>query len=70
MHIHMPVGLYRGFNRLGKITFHTLFVEQPSDYTCEPQGILADDEARDLLRQVRQTPLSCQGVIGKYAWLT
>jgi hypothetical protein len=69
MNFRISVGLYRRFARHGQITFHSLLVKQPSDYTCEPEGILVHDEARDLLQEIRRDPLCCQGVIGKYTWL-
>jgi hypothetical protein len=60
--------LYCGSTRQGKITFQSLIVKKPSDYICEPEGILVYDEAKDLLSQVRRAPLSEAGVIGKCAW--
>lgn len=63
-----PVKLYRGSVWQGQITFRRLFVKETSDYTCEPEGMLARDEARDLFRQIGQAPLSGEGVIGKFVW--
>jgi len=63
-----PVRLYLGSARQGLITFHSPVVKETSDYTCEPRNILAYDEAKDLLRQIRRAPLSGEGVIGKFVW--
>jgi hypothetical protein len=62
------VTLYCGSARQGRITFRNLFVRETSDYTCEPEGILGPDEAKALFRQIRQAPLSEEGVIGEFAW--
>jgi len=48
MRFRFPVTLYRGSARQGQITFHSFFVQETSDYTCEPEGILVHDEAKDL----------------------
>jgi hypothetical protein len=63
-----PVRLYLASARQGLITFHSFVVKETSDYTCEPQGILVHDEAKDLLRQIRRSPLSREGVIGNFVW--
>lgn len=68
MSFYFPVALYLGSVRQGQITFHNLIVKKSSDYTCEPVGILVQDEAINLLRQIRQVPLSREGMIGKFAW--
>ena len=68
MSFRFPVTLYRESARLGKITFHSPFLRATSDYTCEPEGILGPDEAKDLFRQIRQAPLSEEGVIGQFGW--
>jgi len=68
MTFRFPVNLYLGTTRQGKITFRSLAVTEPSDYLCEPEGLLVYDEAKDLLRQIRRAPLSAEGVIGEFAW--
>ena len=68
MSFYFPVILYVGPARQGQITFHSLSVKETSDYTCEPIDILVLDEAKDLLRQIRQAPASVAGMIGRFAW--
>jgi hypothetical protein len=68
MCFRFPVTLYRDSARQGQITFHSPFLREIPDYTCEPEGILGPVEARDLFRQIRQAPLSEEGVIGQYGW--
>ena len=63
-----PVRLYLDATRQGQITFHNFLVKEPSDFTCEPVGLLVYDEAKDLLRQIRRAPLSEAGLIGKFVW--
>jgi hypothetical protein len=55
--------------RQGQITFRNFHVQQPSDYTCEPEGLLVLNDAKELFNQLRQAPLSDKGRIGKYTWL-
>ena len=68
MNFRFPVRLYLDAARQGQVTFHNFLVKEPSDFTCEPVGLLVYNEARDLLRQIRRAPLSHDGVIGKFAW--
>ena len=68
MSFRFSVNLYLGASRQGKVTYHSLFVKETSDYTCEPEGMLVLKDARDLLRQIRRAPLSEEGVIGKFIW--
>ena len=68
MNFRFPVRLYLDAARQGQITFHNVLVKEPSDFTCEPVGLLVYNEARDLLRQIRRAPLSEAGVIGKFIW--
>jgi hypothetical protein len=68
MSFSYAVGLYSGPTRQGQITFNSLFVTKPSDYICVPEGLLVQDEAKNLLRQIRRAPLSHEGMIGKFAW--
>jgi hypothetical protein len=68
MRFHFPVTLYRGSTRQGQITFRSTFINEASDYTCEPEGILVCEKAQALFRQIRQSPLSETGVIGDYVW--
>jgi hypothetical protein len=68
MNFHFPVGLYLDATRQGQITFNSLAVKEPSDFTCEPEGLLVYDEAKNLLRQIRRAPLSVAGEIGKFVW--
>lgn len=68
MSFRFPVGLYFGTTRQGQITFHNVLVEEPSDFTCEPVGLLVYDEAKNLLRQIRRAPMSEAGKIGKFVW--
>lgn len=62
------VGLYRAFARKGAVTFKTLPATHSSDYVSKPKGILSRDEAEHVSRQLRQTPVICQGAVGKYIW--
>ena len=68
MKFSFPVGLYFDATRQGQITFHNVLVNKPSDFTCEPEGLLVYDEAKNLLRQIRRSPLTVAGEIGKFAW--
>jgi hypothetical protein len=68
MRFRFPVGLYSGTTRQGKITFQSLVVKEPSDYICEPDGLLVYEEAKSLLHQLRRSPLSEVGEIGKFVW--
>ena len=68
MNFRFPVRLYLDAIRQGQVTFHNAHVKEPSDFTCEPLGLLVYDEARDLLKQIRRAPLSEAGVIGKFVW--
>ena len=49
MNFRFPVRLYLNATRQGQITFHNVLVKEPSDFTCDPVGLLVYDEARDLL---------------------
>ena len=68
MKFRFPVGFYFGSTRKGQVTFHNFLVTKPSDFTCEPEGLLLYDEAKNLLRQIRQAPLTVAGEIGKFVW--
>ena len=68
MNFRFPVRLYLDATRQGQITFHNVLVKEPADFTCDPAGLLVYDEAKSLLRQIRQSPLSVAGEIGKFAW--
>ena len=68
MIFYFPVRLYFGCERQGQITFHSFHVKQSSDYTCEPKDLLVLDEAKDLFHQMRRSPLSEGGKVGKYTW--
>ncbi len=68
MSFRFPVGLYLDTTRQGQITFHNFLVKEPSDFTCEPEGLLVYDEAKNLLQQIRRAPLSVAGEIGKFVW--
>ncbi len=69
MSFYFPVRLYLGLERQGQITFRNFHVTQPSDYTCEPEDLLVLNDAKDLFHQMRRSPLSDKGTIGKYTWL-
>ncbi len=62
------VGLYHDSARKGGITFNALPATQTSDYISKPEGILSQDEAEHVSWQLRQTPVICQGAVGKYVW--
>jgi hypothetical protein len=62
------IGLYEGSTRHGEIELDTLFVMAPADYTCEPSGVITDDEVRQIAKALRRTPDIRAGVVGKYAW--
>ena len=68
MSFRFPVRLYLDAARQGQITFHSFLVNEPSDFTCEPEGLLIYDEAKNLLRQIRRSPLTVAGQIGKFVW--
>lgn len=68
MNFYLPVVLYLDSVRQGLITFHNFTVKKSSDYTCDPVGILVQEEATDLLQQIRHVPWTGEGVIGKFVW--
>jgi hypothetical protein len=62
------VGLYRDFARKGGMTFSTLPATHSSDYVSKPEGMLSRDEAEHVSWQLRRTPVTYQGAVGKYVW--
>jgi len=68
MRFRFPVELYCGTSRQGRITFQNSVVREPSDFICEPEGLLVYEEAKSLLRLLRRSPLSEIGEIGKFVW--
>jgi hypothetical protein len=62
------VGLYRDFARKGGITFRTVPASHPSDYDCEPEGVLTHAEVEKVSLVLRRLPSVHEGVIGKYLW--
>jgi hypothetical protein len=62
------VGLYHDFARKGGVKFHTVPATQSSDYVSKPDGILSQDEAEHVSRQLLRTPVICRGVVGEYLW--
>ena len=55
------VGLYRDFARQGRITFRIVPAIHPSDYVSKPDGILSQDEAEYVSRQLGRTPGDLSG---------
>ena len=62
------VGLYRDFARKGGITFSTVPATQSSHYLSKPGRILSRDEVEHVSWQLRRTPETCEGAVGKYVW--
>jgi hypothetical protein len=64
------IGLYDGPIRQGEIELNTLFVMDPADYTCQPSGVVTNDEVCQIAKLLRREPDVRAGVIGKYDWRT
>ena len=57
MSFRFPVRLYLDAARQGQITFHNFLVKEPSDFTCEPAGLLVFDEAKRPLAADTPSPI-------------
>jgi hypothetical protein len=62
------VGLYVGRTRQGGIAFRTLYMTHPTDYVCEPEGVLTHAEVEKVSLVLRRLPSVHEGLIGKYTW--
>ena len=62
------IGLYNGSIRHGEIELNTLFVMDPADYTCEPSGVVTNDEVCQIAKLLRCKPDLRAGVVGRYDW--
>ena len=62
------VGLYAGLIRQGGVAFRNVYITQPTDYVCEPEGILTHAEVEKLSLVLRRVPSVHEGLIDKYTW--
>ena len=62
------VGLYHDLVRKGRVKFRTVPATHSFDYVSKPDGILSQDEAEYVSRQLLRTPVICRGVVGEYVW--
>jgi hypothetical protein len=62
------VGLFLNLIRQGGVAFRTLYLTYPTDYVCEPEGILTHAEVEKVSLVLRQLPSVHEGLIGKYTW--
>jgi len=62
------VSLFLGRKRIGTVTFRSLLVTDPSQYVCEPPGVLSFDRVVRLSEQMRRLPAVPGGVVGDYEW--
>ena len=62
------IGLYHDSTRYGEVELDSLFVLEPADYTCEPQGVISGEEVRQIAKVLRRVPDIRAGVIGQYNW--
>jgi hypothetical protein len=66
--MRFAVGLYIDLVRQGRVTFRTLYMTHPTDYVCEPEGVLTDAEVQKVSIVLRRVPSVHEGLIGKYTW--
>ena len=64
----MTVGLYHDSTRHGGVEFDTVFVMVPTDYTCEPKGIVTHDEVTQIAKVLRREAGTHAGMAGRYDW--
>lgn len=62
------IGLYEGSTWRGKVELDTFFVMEPADYTCEPRGVLTNDEVCQIAKVLRRAADIAAGVVGRYDW--
>jgi hypothetical protein len=62
------IGLYEGLTRQGEIELDTMFVMEPADYICRPEGVITLDEAKQIAKVLRREPDVQSGTVGKYEW--
>ena len=62
------IGLYHDSIRYGQVELDSLFVIEPTDYTCEPKGVITCDEVTQIAKVLRRTPQIETGVVGEFAW--
>ena len=64
----IKIGLYDGPTRHGEVELDSVFVMEPADYVCEPQGLLSCSEVGQIAKVLRREPWTHAGVVGEYAW--
>jgi hypothetical protein len=62
------VGLFVDLIRQGGVAFRTVYLANPTDYVCEPEGILTHAEVEKVSLVLRRLPSVHEGRIGKYTW--
>ena len=68
MLVGQRIGLFHNSTRYGEVTFATVFVMEPADYTCEPTGVVTHEEVRQIATVLRRSPHIEIGVVGEFAW--
>jgi hypothetical protein len=64
----VKIGLYDGLTRHGGVDLDSVFVMEPADYVCDPQGVITHDEVAQIAKVLRRESWTHAGVVGKYAW--
>jgi hypothetical protein len=62
------VGLYVNLIREGGVAFRTVYLTQPTDYVCEPEGMLTHAAVEKVSLVLRRLSSVHEGLIGKYTW--
>jgi hypothetical protein len=62
------IGLYDGLTRQGGIELDTVFVMEPADYTCGPEGVITLNEVKQIAKVLRREPEVQYGTVGRYEW--
>jgi hypothetical protein len=70
MAMSLKIELYNDSTRHGQVELDNLFVMEPADYTCEPNGIVTYEEVRQIAKVLRRRPDVHGGVVGNYYWLS